>query len=187
MCSQSGPSSTVQRCWREEQPRARKIQHITSLAEGCSEGRKLCPVNSLMGWVSLGGDAAGRQSNFASCVCAAPGRAVSERGRAGAGSGRGGSGCCIGCGKGTPAVGGCCRAQGALPMELPPLDLAQHQRSDVFPIYNEISLCRFVFLVDEKGWFDFRKEFPLSSGATPIPIFPCQFLWLYNLFPLFYQ
>lgn len=47
----------------------------------------------------------------------------------------------------------------------------------VFQIYYEISLCQ--------GWFVFRNEFSLSSGAAHIPVFPCQFLWLHNPSPLF--
>lgn len=142
----------------------------------------------------MGSDAAGRQITFAWCICVAAGHCVSEHGGPGAGSARGapreakGSGCCAGCGKAAPAVGGPCKARGALPVKLPPLDLAQHQRSDV--CFQYIVKSHYVisfFLVDEEGCFDFRKEFPLSSGATPIPIFPCQFLWLRNLSPLFYQ
>lgn len=44
----------------------------------------------------------------------------------------------------------------------------------VFSIENEISLFHLIFLADEKEQLDFRNEFPLSSGATPIPNFSLQ-------------
>lgn len=44
----------------------------------------------------------------------------------------------------------------------------------MFSIENEISLFHLIFLADEKEQLDFRNEFPLSSGATPIPNFSLQ-------------
>lgn len=73
---------------------------------------------------------------------------------------------------------GPCKAQGCFANALPHVRSRQLCISDT---HNEISLRRLIFLVDERARFDFRKEFIVSSGVTPIPVFPCQFLWLLNL------
>lgn len=73
---------------------------------------------------------------------------------------------------------GPCKAQGCFANSLPHVSNQQLCISDT---HYEISPRCLLFLVDERARFDFRKEFIISSGVTPIPVFPCQFLWLRNL------